>query len=254
MHNDQYAPVKGLTLEQKGMLFDAIFIFNLGEEPNITDPVVAMAFSFFRQSFERNASKYEEKCRKNRENIQRRYAKTTNVYGGSNSYTNGTDNDPDPDPDPDSDPDSLREDKEDTNVSLSPAFGLDDSEGQPENSGKAEKPKAAPSIPDCPHQQIIAIYHECLPELPKVRVWGDTRKKHLASRWKETMQRLKARGEPCTVECGLDWWRKFFIHRVRPSPLLMGKRGKWNASLDWLVKAESYAKTLEGQYFEKETA
>ena len=54
LHLDQYAPIQGLSLEQKGMLLDALFRFNIGEAVSFDDPVVGMAFAFFKVSFERN--------------------------------------------------------------------------------------------------------------------------------------------------------------------------------------------------------
>ena len=55
-----YPPTEGLSLSQKGELWDAVFRYHSGVEPEINDPMVCMAFSFFRQSFERDAERYEE--------------------------------------------------------------------------------------------------------------------------------------------------------------------------------------------------
>lgn len=122
-------------------------------------------------------------------------------------------------------------------------------QSEPESS-----PRAEAGLPPCPHQQIIALYHESLPELPRVRSWNDTRKKNAAARWKEIMARLKAAGKPQDVAHGLDWWLKFF-GLVRASPFLMGDNPKgWTASLDWLVLPNNFAKTLERQYVDRRAA
>ena len=71
LHLDQYAPIQGLSLEQKGMLLDAVFRFHMGEDPAFPDPVVGMAFAFFRAAFERNAEKYQAVIERNRENGKR---------------------------------------------------------------------------------------------------------------------------------------------------------------------------------------
>lgn len=55
-----YPPTEGLSLSQKGELWDAVFRYHSGVDPEINDPMVCMAFSFFRQSFERDAERYEE--------------------------------------------------------------------------------------------------------------------------------------------------------------------------------------------------
>ena len=73
MYVDMYAPTSGLTREQKGELWDVVFQYNAGGEPKFSDPLVGMAFSFFRQAFDRDAAEYERRCRQNRENVRRRW-------------------------------------------------------------------------------------------------------------------------------------------------------------------------------------
>ncbi|WP_255631306.1 hypothetical protein [Caballeronia sp. dw_19] len=50
-----------------------------------------------------------------------------------------------------------------------------------------EKPKA--KKPDCPHQEIIAVYHELLPASPAIRDWTPARAAHLRARWNEDGKR-----------------------------------------------------------------
>ncbi len=96
--------------------------------------------------------------------------------------------------------------------------------------------------PDCPHQEIIAAYHELLPMGTRVRVWNGTRAKHLQARWREEAKRQS-----------LDWWRKFFAY-VAQSEFLTGRaptsrdRDPFVVSLDWLAKPENFAKVIEGFY------
>lgn len=243
LYLDQYPPIKSLTLEQKGMLLDAFFAFNMGEEVSFDDPVVAMAFAFFRQAFERDKGKYQETSDKNRENGR---------LGGRPKKADASSENPKNPPlfsepkkaDNDNDSDILREHPDGC---LSPAEEPADS---PQGGGN--------DFPDCPHQRVIELYHEILPELPRVRTWEGQRKKHLAARWKETLARLKKAGKNYDLAAGIDWWRKFFEH-VRRCPLLMGKvprSGKppWNANLPWLVLPENYAKTLENHYLDRRPA
>lgn len=99
--------------------------------------------------------------------------------------------------------------------------------------------------PPCPQEQIIKIYHETLPELTRVRVWGDNRAKMLRARWREDPRRQT-----------LDWWRKFFeyIHR---SDFLMGRsppapnRTTFMADLEWIIRPQNIAKIIEGKYENK---
>lgn len=96
--------------------------------------------------------------------------------------------------------------------------------------------------PRCPHQEIIALYHEVLPELRKVRVWDANREKLLRARWKSEQKRQS-----------LDWWRGFFEY-VRGCPFLMGlvdgREGKapFQADLEWLVRPTNFNKVIEGKY------
>lgn len=97
-------------------------------------------------------------------------------------------------------------------------------------------------VPNCPHADIIGLYHEILPELPEVRSWETRRQKYLAGRWKSAPERQS-----------LDWWRMYFT-AIRSMPFLMGKvqtygdRQPFLADLEWLVKPNNFAKVIEGRY------
>lgn len=99
-----------------------------------------------------------------------------------------------------------------------------------------------PPTPDCPHADIVALYHEILPELRRVREWTPDRQAFLRSRWREK-----------PVRQNLDWWRKFFGY-VRECPWLMGEglaqegRPPFTADLEWLVRPTNFRKVIEGKY------
>jgi len=88
----------------------------------------------------------------------------------------------------------------------------------------------------CPHKDIVALYHEILPELRQVRSWNATREKRLRARWREDKCRQS-----------LSWWREYF-ERVRASSFLVGKKTDWSADFDWLIRPTNMAKVLEGKY------
>lgn len=94
----------------------------------------------------------------------------------------------------------------------------------------------------CPHQEIVALYHELVPVGTRVRVWTGTRVKHLQARWRESGKRQN-----------LEWWRKFFDY-VSQSEFLTGRapaaqgRDPFVVSLDWLVNPSNFAKVIEGKY------
>ena len=108
--------------------------------------------------------------------------------------------------------------------------------------------------PPCPHERILAAYHEALPELPSVKVWDGTRKSHLQARWRE---RWKA-GKYASQTDGVAYWTRLFRH-VRTCDWLMGRvTGRdgraFKASLGWIVRPENFAKILEGRYDRQEVA
>lgn len=94
---------------------------------------------------------------------------------------------------------------------------------------------------NCPHDEIIALYHECLPVNPKVRIWNETRKGYLRARWREDVQRQN-----------LDWWKRFFEY-IAKSNFLTGNvdqngRKPFLADLEWIVKPSNFVKIIEGKY------
>lgn len=103
-----------------------------------------------------------------------------------------------------------------------------------------------PVKPNCPHQEIINLYHKILPSNPMIRDWTPARAEMLRARWNEDGKRQN-----------LEYWESFFAY-VAKSPFLTGRKtGKdgrsFTPGLDWLVKAENFAKVREGR-FEDQTA
>ena len=100
-------------------------------------------------------------------------------------------------------------------------------------------------VPECPHQEIIQLWGEKLPSAVQPRTWTGSRAAALKARWCEDRKRQN-----------LEWWAGLFEH-IGDSDFLMGRtsshgRTPFMVSLDWLCKAENFAKTLDGQYDRKE--
>ena len=98
---------------------------------------------------------------------------------------------------------------------------------------------------ECPHRDVIALFHEVLPSVRRVRDWTPARAQLLRTRWREDAKRQN-----------LDWWRKFFTY-VGQSDFLMGRthsqvRKPFELGLEWLLKAENFAKVREGAYHEQD--
>jgi len=105
-----------------------------------------------------------------------------------------------------------------------------------------------PARPECPHQEIIALYHELLPMCPSIREWTPARAQALRARWNEDPKRQN-----------LDYWRAFFGY-VSESKFLTGRartaegRKPFVASLDWIVKSENFTKIREERYHNEAAA
>lgn len=122
----------------------------------------------------------------------------------------------------------------------------------PEES-KDSPASAGGGLPACPHEQIVAIYHEILPECPRVIEWNDRRQTLMRTRWREKAKPNGRSQGYTTTEDGLRYWRRFFTF-VSQSKFLTGKappqpgRAPFVASLEWLITPSNFAKVVEGNY------
>jgi hypothetical protein len=99
----------------------------------------------------------------------------------------------------------------------------------------------ADATANCPHEDIIAAYHEVLPELRRVRDWTPERSRMLRKRWREDAMRQN-----------VAWWQRLFEY-VRQSDFLMGRtpgRGgePFEADLEWIIRPRNLVKIIEGKY------
>ena len=91
-----------------------------------------------------------------------------------------------------------------------------------------------------PFEEILNLYHQSLPELPRCIKLTKQRKGYIRQRWQEDFP-------------DLDSWGTFFGY-VRQSKFLMGKAPPRNggepfrATLDWLCKPENCVKVVEKKY------
>ena len=278
LYIDQYEPIRTLSLEQKGRLLDAFFAYNMGEEVSFDDPVLTMAFAFFRQAFERDAASYERKCKKNKENIANRYSRPTNVDDGNERIrpntnvddgnerirpntnvddgnerirpnTNATDNDNDPDI-------NLTH----TLTSFECVSKSELSDAAPPKSEEEKNPVVELTDDDagqgkmsaCPQKTIVEAYHEILPELPRVRTWRANSATALRTRWREKWKE----GKYADVTGGVGYFRRFFAY-VRQSDFLMGRKtgrdGRcFVCTLAWMLQARHFDDIVAGKYHDRD--
>lgn len=125
--------------------------------------------------------------------------------------------------------------------------------------GKGSKPTsdevgsaqpAADHLPVCPHQEIIKLYGKHLPTLPQPRAWEGQRANNLRARWRWVLTAKNRKGDRYSTDAAsaLAFFDRFFGY-VAASDFLTGRDGKWpGCDLAWLVKAENFAKVIEGKY------
>ena len=94
------------------------------------------------------------------------------------------------------------------------------------------------SVDDCPHEEIIDLYHSNLPQLRRVKVWNDKRKKHLRTRWRESAKHQST-----------DFWERLFNY-VGKSDFLIGNKNDFQCDLGWIINPNNFVKILEGKYHE----
>jgi hypothetical protein len=103
----------------------------------------------------------------------------------------------------------------------------------------AEAPQKVPRH-HVPFSEIVDLYHEILPMLPRVEKLTTTRKGHIRQRWLEDLPEL-------------EHWRNFFLY-VAESRFLTGRapgsNGKppFRADIQWLTNPTNFAKIAEEKY------
>lgn len=91
-------------------------------------------------------------------------------------------------------------------------------------------------VSSCPHQEIIALYHELLPELKSIvpsRWSGSKDAKALQARWREDRRHRS-----------LDFWKRLFL-AVRTNGFWMGNTGWDGCNLRWLVQRSNFDKAVD---------
>lgn len=109
-----------------------------------------------------------------------------------------------------------------------------------------------PRLPSCPYDRVVALYHEVLPELPRVKVMDEERKAVIAKLWRFILTSPKSDGKPRAQDPdgGLAWLRGYFEH-ARANDFVMGRTARseehrnWKASLDYLCSNRGVKQVLE---------
>ncbi|MDQ3270762.1 MAG: DNA-binding protein [Pseudomonadota bacterium] len=112
-------------------------------------------------------------------------------------------------------------------------------------------------LPTCPHETLIDLFAEHLPALPqpKKELWAGKNAEAMRARWRWVLTAKKKDGTPyaSTSEQAVAWFARFFGY-VEKSDFLSGRSGKWTGcDLGWLMKADNFAKVVQGNYEQKTT-
>jgi hypothetical protein len=104
LYYGQWQPIKDLSFEQKGIILDAIFTYQMTKKPVIlTDKICQIAFNFIKNQMDLDANKYEEMIAKRKlsgkkgglakaSNAKQTVAKSSKPYLNDNVNVNVNDN------------------------------------------------------------------------------------------------------------------------------------------------------------------
>ncbi|MDQ0068297.1 hypothetical protein J2W34_000071 [Variovorax boronicumulans] len=125
-------------------------------------------------------------------------------------------------------------------------------EQEQEQEQKTTSLSAEPTAPKCQAEEVVALYHEMLPEMPKVRLMTDKRKKAIANFWRFVLTSKKTDGtrRAQTADQALTWIRDYFS-RARDNDFLMGRtqrageHASWQCDLDFLLTDKGKTHVIE---------
>lgn len=106
--------------------------------------------------------------------------------------------------------------------------------------------------PPCPVKEIVAMYHDILPEHPRVEIINAQRRGAINARWADIGNRLKEKGSEDSREIRLEYMRQVFLKASRSSFLtghVAGRDGKpYMVTLDKLMSPSGFIGVIEGRY------
>lgn len=117
---------------------------------------------------------------------------------------------------------------------------------------KQEEPEEIPARPPCPAKEIVELYHEILPEHPRVEILNETRRRSINARWSDIGTRLKEKGWEDTRAARLAYMRQIFL-KASQSDFLCGRTtcrdGKtYMVTFDKLMSPSGFIGVIEGKY------
>jgi hypothetical protein len=227
LHTKQYTAIKLLTLEQKGRLLDAIYLFQMGEDVDMSDdPMLMMAFAFIKASLIADNKKYDEIVKKRSEAGKKHKGnqytskveqteQVEQVFQNGTNGTNGTDM-------------IYKESKDSMYISnnLKNELSKDNSQKDLKNAEILDNIRTR-------WNNLIDKYHSTM---PKIKGISANRKKFILARHRE----YGLMGVYNVMELAVK------------NDFLNGSSSKgWIANFDWVMNQSNFIKILEGNYDNK---
>lgn len=123
---------------------------------------------------------------------------------------------------------------------------------EPSRQEDSESEGHAGKRPACPVKEIVAMYHDILPEHPRVEIINAQRRGAINARWAEIGNRLKEKGSEDSREARLEYMKHVFLKASRSSFLtgrVVGRDGKtYMVTLDKLMSPSGFIGVIEGRY------
>lgn len=111
----------------------------------------------------------------------------------------------------------------------------------------SDKPPKSPKGDAVPYQEIVDLYHEHLPMLPRVVNISDKRKRAMRARWAESVN-IPTSNDVISMKCdSLDFWARYF-KRAATQPFLIGEKTDWAADFDFLLTKSKFIAVIEQKY------
>lgn len=250
IHTDKSDAVSSLTDEQAGKLLKAMFAFNLGNIPSFDDPVVQLAFAFFKAGFDADTERYERICARNQANGAKGGRPPKN---DEPKKPNGLNENP-------KNPSEPKKANTNTNTNTEKDISIVSSSSKEDSSTievqdvpildsaiAIEKP--SDGIPQCPFKLICERFNERFAgRLPAVKIASPKRQAVVRQRWHDIFRDCGCRSEAEGLEAVNDYFDAIASHRW-----MFGENDRgWIASFDYIMSSRCYTKIYENSFHRKQ--
>lgn len=116
----------------------------------------------------------------------------------------------------------------------------------------AKAPTSPGKLPTCPCEQLVDIFHEVLPTLPRVQILKDNRRRALRKMWDWVLTSHRQDGTRRAQNAieAAEWFRDYFT-RANANDFLMGKTPRagehagWKCDIDFLLTEKGMRQVIE---------